>query len=685
MSWRLRANSLLATLAVLAGGPWIAVAGNEKEGAEVPIIPRDVIFGNPDRWGVQISPDGAKLSYLAADEGFLNVWVAPVDRLEQARAVTRDRTRGVRTYFWAYTSRHILYLQDTGGDENWRVFSVDLESGRTLDLTPFEGVAAQVERVSPRFPTEILVGLNDRDPQHHDLYRIDITNGRRELVARNDGFAQMGADDDFRVRHAAKFSPEDGSLAIYKADGQGGWEEYDTVPMEDTLTTSILDFDKSGEHAYLLDSRGRNTGALYRLNLETREKTLIAESDKADVSNILAHPTEKTIEAAASNYLTTEWQFLDSKIECEFRKLQQAAKGEVNVSSRTLDDSKWVVNFVHDDGPVRYYLYDRASGDVRFLFTNRKEMEGLALAPMHPVTIQARDGLELVSYLTVPVGSTTAPGLYRPHQPLPMVLLVHGGPWARDVWGLNAMHQWLANRGYAVLSVNFRGSTGFGKAFLNAGNREWGAKMHDDLLDAVAWAVDQGIADKSRIGIMGGSYGGYATLVGLTMTPDVFACGVDIVGPSNIVTLLQTIPPYWQPQIRIFKDRVGDMSTEEGREFLASRSPLTYVENIRRPLLIGQGANDPRVKQSESDQIVNAMQSKSIPVTYVLYPDEGHGFQRPENRLSFFAIAEAFLAKHLGGRFEPIGDDFRNSSVDVPEGAAQIPGLQEALKQDARG
>ncbi len=323
---------------------------------------------------------------------------------------------------------------------------------------------------------------------------------------------------------------------------------------------------------------------------------------------------------------------------------------------------------------MKYYRYERGSKQAKYLFSNRKDLDGLPLVKMHPVVIKSRDGLDLVSYLSLP--KNTDPGdKGRPSQPLPMVLDVHGGPWARDDWGYNPVHQMLANRGYAVLSVNFRGSTGFGKSFINAGNREWAGKMHDDLLDAVNWSIEQKIADPKQIAIMGGSYGGYATLVGLTFTPDVFACGVDIVGPSNIITLLNTIPPYWQPAIQMFKDRVGDHTTPEGKKFLDDRSPLTHVGKIVKPLLIAQGANDPRVKQSEADQIVKAMQDKRIPVTYVLYPDEGHGFARPENRMSFNAVTEAFLAQHLGGRYEPIGNDFTGSTIQIPTGAEGVPGL----------
>jgi len=339
-----------------------------------------------------------------------------------------------------------------------------------------------------------------------------------------------------------------------------------------------------------------------------------------------------------------------------------------------------MIVYIEDDGPVQYYRYDREEKSAEFLFTERTALEGVSLAKMHPVVIKSRDGLDMVSYYTLPVGSDSDfDG--RPDEPLPMVLFVHGGPNARDNWGYEPVHQWLANRGYVVLSVNFRGSTGFGKEFTNAGNREWGGKMHDDLIDAVNWTVQEGIANPDRVAIMGGSYGGYATLWGMTNTPDTFACGVDTVGPSNLVTLFETIPPYWQPEIEDLATRIGDARTEEGRAFLTKRSPLTYTDNIKKPLLIGQGANDPRVKQAESDQIVQAMQDADIPVTYLLYTDEGHGFYRPENRLSFYAVTDAFLAEHLGGRYEPIGDDFEGSSIIVKCGAGEVPGLAEALSE----
>lgn len=657
-----------------------AEQGNSSKaaGEKVPLIPRKVLFGNPEKASARISPNGKQLAFLAPVNGVLNVWVAPADDIKAAKAITDDKKRGIRIFFWAYTSDHILYQQDVGGDEDFHVYSVNLKDGKTIDLTPFKKVAAQVEGVSYKHPHDVLIGINDRDPQFHDIYLANIETGERKLVEKNTQFAGYLTDDDYKVRFAMKFTPDGGNQWL-KADGKGGWSDFLQIPMADTLTTSPAGFDKSNENLYLIDSRGRDTGALLLYNPKTGKGELIASSDKADLGGVMAHPTEKNIQAVKFNYTRTEWKVLDDKVAADLKYLATVADGEIEVTSRTLDDTKWIVVYLLDDGAARTYLYDRAAKKATFLFVNRPELEGLPLAKMHPVVIKSRDGLNLVSYLTLPVGSDTD-GDARPDQPLPMILNVHGGPWARDAWGFDPEHQLFANRGYAVLSVNFRGSTGFGKNFTNAGNREWAGKMHDDLLDAVAWAVKEKVADPAKVAIMGGSYGGYATLVGMTLSADVFACGVDIVGPSNILTLLSTIPPYWAPAKQMFKDRVGDYDTEEGKKFLTEKSPLTYVDKIRKPLLIGQGANDPRVKQAEADQIVKAMQERKIAVTYVLFPDEGHGFARPENNLAFYAVTEAFLAENLGGRFEPIGEAFRGASIEVPEGASQVPGLEAALK-----
>jgi len=645
--------------------------------SQVPLIPRDVLFGNPDRANVRISPDGKTLSFLAALDGVLNVWVAPVDDPSKAKAVTSDTSRGIRQYFWAFNSNYIVYLQDKGGDENWRAYSVNITTGEQKDLTPFDGVAAQVQEVSERFPDEILIGLNNRNPQLHDIHRVNVVTGERTLVKENEGFLGFVTDDRFNVRMASRFNAT-GGVDNFVITPDGKAEPFDSVPMEDTLTTQNSGFDKSGDVVYGVDSRGRNTAALVSTNLKTGEKKVIAEDPMADTTSVLTDPAERTVLAVGFTYDRIKWKIIDDAVASDFAYLRTVAEGDFTIASQSFDNSRWIVAYSQDNGPIRYFLYDRPARKAKFLFSNRPALEGLALARMNPVIIKSRDGKNLVSYCTLPVWADTD-GDGVPSQPLPMVLLVHGGPWARDNWGYNPYHQWLANRGYAVLSVNFRGSTGFGKDFINAGNLQWASRMHDDLIDAVDWAIAKKIAAPDQVGIMGGSYGGYATLVGLTFTPDKFACGVDIVGPSNIITLLNTIPPYWAPAIELFKKRVGDHTTESGREFLALRSPITYVERIRKPLLIGQGANDPRVKQSESDQIVEAMKAKNIPVTYVLFPDEGHGFARPENNKAFNAVTEAFLSEHLGGRYQPIDGDFQNSSISVPTGAGQVPGLSDAL------
>ncbi len=640
----------------------------------IPIIPRRVLFGNPDRTSPQISPDGARLAFLAPVDGVLNVWVGPADDPKAASPVTEDCERGIRIYFWAYTSRHVLYLQDRAGDEDWHVYSVDLDAGKTMDLTPLEGVHAQIQGASHRSPQEIVVGLNDRDPAYHDLYRVDILTAERTLIQRNDDFAELLIDDDYRVRLGARITPDGGS-DLLMLDGEGSWQPFMKVEMEDLLTTMPFDFDKTGGALYMIDSRGRDTSAMSAIDLDTGEETVIAEDPRVDVSDVMTHPVHNEVQAVAFTHERKRWQVIDDGIAADFESLSSVADGDIEVVSRTLDDRTWIVAYLVDDGPVRYYRYDRDAGRAAFLFTNRSDLEGLPLARMRPVVINSRDGLEMVCYYTLPIGERRGP--------LPMVLNVHGGPWGRDDWGYDPIHQHLANRGYAVLSVNFRGSSGLGKGFINAANLEWGGKMQDDLVDAVEWAVAEGIADPKRVAIMGASYGGYAVLAGLTLMPGVFACGVDLVGPSNLITMVETIPPYWKPAIEMEATRVGDSRTEEGRALLTERSPLTHVDRIIKPLLIGHGANDARVKRAESDQIVDAMKEKGTPVTYLVYPDEGHGFGRPENDISFTAVAEAFLAEHLGGRFEPVGGDFEGSSIDVQAGVEQVPGLEEALR--ARG
>jgi len=533
-----------------------------------------------------------------------------------------------------------------------------------------------VTQISPKFPQEVVVGLNNRDPQWHDIYRIHIITGEMSLLLQNDRFASVTVDDEYRLRDAAQMT-SDGGMEIHVPAGDA-WQLWDTIPGEDTLTTNAVGFDKANRLIYMKDSRGRDTSALVEIDPATKAKRLMAADPRADVADVVRHPTEKHVQAVSFVYDRKRWQVLDPGIQPDLDYLHTAADGEAEIVSRTLDDRFWVVHYLVDDGPGRFHLYDRQQRVARFLFTNRQALENRPLVKMHSAVIKSRDGLDLVVYYTLPLDSD-ANGMGAPDRPVPMVLTPHGGPWGRDFWGYHPWHQWLANRGYGVLCVNFRSSTGFGKAFVNAGDCQWGRKIIEDQIDAVQWAVAQKIADPRKVAVMGGSFGGYSTLAGLTFYPETYACGVDIVGPSSLITLLESMPPYWKPALELFTTRVGDHRTEEGRALLKEHSPLTYVDRIRRPLLIGQGANDPRVKQAESDQIVAAMQARDIPVTYVLYPDEGHGFARPENSLSFNAIAEAFLAKCLGGRYEPVGSDLEGSSLTVPAGEQEVPGLAGAL------
>ncbi len=620
-----------------------------------PLIPREILFGNPERTSPRLSPDGKYLAYIAPDEkNVLQVWLRTVGQ-EDDRQLTADKKRGIRIFLWTYNADQLMYMQDSDGDENFHLYSVNIHSNIVRDLTPFQGVKAQPVDLDPKFPDQVLVGMNLNDLQKFDVYRINLANGAVDLYAENPGnVVSWTVDAQFQVRAATAATPDGGSDLLFRETSQGDWETLRHWGPDDE--GGAVSFSEDGKTLYISGSHDANASRLIAFDVTTREETVIAEDPQYDLGGIVIHPITRVIQAVSFYKEKQEWQVLDQSIAADFEAIAQIRPGEFGISSRDLADKNWLVAFLTDDGPVYYYAYDRDSKTSTLLFSNKPVLEGLSLASMQPISYQAQDGLTVHGYLTTPVGITA--------QNLPTVLLVHGGPWARDTWGYDPQAQWLANRGYAVLQVNFRGSTGYGKAFVNAGNREWAGKMHDDLIDAVNWLVQQGISDPQKIAIMGGSYGGYATLVGLTFTPDVFACGVDIVGPSNLITLMQSIPPYWEPLKANFYYRVGNLETEE--EFLKSRSPLFFVDRITKPLLIAQGANDPRVKQAESEQIVEAMQKANKPVEYALYTDEGHGFARPENRLHFYAIAEEFLSKYLGGRCEPLGDIPGHSGVLNP-------------------
>jgi len=601
------------------------------------LIPRQILFGNPERAAARISPDGRYLAYLAPLNGVLNVWVGSLDGSD-AEPITHDTERPIRLYLWRPDGSGIIHLQDRGGDENFHLYSTDLATRVTTDLTPFEGARAEFIAIEQSIPDELLVGINARDPRLFDVHRIDLRTGTSRLELENPGdVVGWIADAQLHIRIAHVMRP-DGGTTLRRRVAED-WVSFLEADPEETLHAQ--GFDDRGR-LLVLSSLDANATRLIAYDLDAGTADLLAEDRRYDVSGAMLHPRTHAIEAIAVEGERVQWRDIVPTIADDIARLSQLSHGDWRVTSRDHADRQWIVQFVVDNGPARTYLYDRDTGEGRLLFTNQPALDRYELASMQPIRLTARDGLLLEGYLTLPPDTSG---------PVPLILLVHGGPWARDSWGYHADVQWLANRGYGVLQINFRGSTGYGKAHLNAGDREWGAKMHDDLLDAKAWAIAEGYADPQRIGIYGGSYGGYATLAALAFTPDEFTCGVDLVGPSNLLTLIASIPPYWAPMLAQFTRRLGD--PERDHALLVERSPLTRAAAITAPLLIAQGANDPRVKIAESDQIVEAMRAQGKTVTYLVFDDEGHGFARPENRLRFAAATESFLAAHLGGKMEP--------------------------------
>jgi dipeptidyl aminopeptidase/acylaminoacyl peptidase len=613
----------------------------------VDLIPRSVLFGNPERTSPRMSHDGSQLGWIAPRDGVLNVWVAPIGESDgvdwaAARAVTDDTDRGIRMFGWAWDGRHLLYVQDAGGDENWRLYDVDLVTGERRDLTPFEKIHAQIIGSSKRRPTEVLVGMNADNPQLHDVYRLDLVTGNLVKEIENPGYAGWLADEDLVVRCALAPLP-DGSLDVLVRDSASAdWRTLLTIPAEDVTSSDVVSFSGDGRSLVMISAAGADTGRLTRVDLATGATTVLAEDPEADVAGAVLDPDTRDPQIVMILKDRMTYVVLDPSVEDDLKAIRGLHPGDPMFLGRDEADQTWLVGFNVDAGSLTFYLYDRASKSGRLLFEARPALSSYTLAAMEPFSFTARDGLEIHGYVTFPPG--------QGRSSLPAVLDVHGGPQVRDSWGYNPEAQWFANRGYLCVQVNYRGSTGYGKAFVAAGDREWGGKMHDDLIDAVSYITGQGWADPSRVAIYGGSYGGYAALVGAAFTPGVFRCAVDIVGPSNLKTLLETVPPYWAPMIAQLYRRVGNPETDA--EFLWSRSPLSRARDIRIPLLIAQGANDPRVKQAESEQIVAALTEAGIEHEYLLFPDEGHGFAKPENRIRFYTAAERFLARYLGGRYE---------------------------------
>ncbi len=629
----------------------------QEDSMNANLIPREVLFGNPERSGVSLSADGKYISYLSSLEGVQNIFIATIDNPNSPTPITSDKGRGIRRYFWSYDNKHIIYLKDDGGDENWRIHVVDISTKEDKIYSP-EKVYALILHVSDKFPDEIIIGLNDRDEAYHDLYRLNLKTGEKTLILQNDEkFSEFIFDDNYKLHFVGKSTP-DGGCDYFKAvvieNNTYRWESYLNIPMEDIFTTGLLGFTRDGKILYMLDSRGRDLNVLKEIDVGSGREKILAEAEKAEINNLVTSRKTGLAQAYSINYLRNEWSFLDSEFEKDISKIKETLKGEITIVSRTLYDNLWVVAELRDDGPMNYYLYDKNKKNLSFLFSNRNDLNNYKLAKMESVVIKARDSLELPSYLTRPLYTKGA---------VPMIVLVHGGPWARDDWGYDPEAQWFANRGYAVLQVNFRMSTGFGKSFASKGNLEWGRNMHFDILDSVQWAIDEGIADKNSIAVYGGSYGGYEALWSATNSSDVFKCAIDLVGPSNLETLLATFPAYWQSFMETAYRKVGDPRTEEGKKLLFERSPLNHVDKINIPLLIAQGEKDPRVKQSESDQIIHAMKEKKIPYIYMLFMNEGHGFAKPENRFVFYGVVERFLAENLGGRFEKLSDEIEKSTL----------------------
>ncbi len=609
---------------------------------QTPLIPRSVLFGNPERAAPQISPDGSMLAYLAPDQGVLNIWVRTLGKTDD-HAITNDRKRGIRNLFWQYDSKSILYAQDQNGDENWRVYQTTIATSHTRDLTPFDKVRADIVALEPSHPDIALIQLNKRDPKVFDIYRVNLQTGDLTLDTENPGdVAGFQPDHDLQVRAAQVTTPDGGTVIRVRDNAKSPWRELMKWGPEETLG-NISGFSPDNSALLVITSLDANAARLLSIDIATGKSTVISQDPQFDVSFVVTHPRTNKLQAVVFLRERRDFQILDPTLQPDLDALKKVRDADISDISRDLADDKWVVAFEGDDAPIYYYLYDRASRKATVLFSNRPALENFKLAKVKPIQYKARDGMTIYGYLTTPAGVDP--------KNLPLVVFPHGGPWGRDLWGYDPNAQWLANRGYAVVQPNFRASTGYGKLYLNAGDRQWAGTMRTDLLDAKDWAANQGIADPAKVCIMGGSYGGYATLAGVAYAPDAYACGVDIVGPSNLNTLLKTIPPYWSTLIAVFHKRMGD-----NEDFLRSQSPLFKADQIKVPLLIGQGANDPRVNKAESDKIVSAMRKNNKPVEYFVFPDEGHGFARPENRMAFNAASEEFLAKYLGGRYEPPSD-----------------------------
>ncbi|CAL7959687.1 putative Dipeptidyl aminopeptidase BIII [Alphaproteobacteria bacterium] len=652
------------------------------------LIPRREIFGRLEIDSVQVSPDGRYISYIAPYNGVSNVYVASINDIKDAHIIVKDAHSGILFYSWAQNSKQILYTQRVGDDVSAEeyIYVVNIDGTQAVNLSLLKSTRVFLEKTSEKYPNEILVRITKRDSRFFDIYKIDITSGETTLLLKNDEMHNYDTgiitDDDFRIRFVNK-TDSGGKTTIYKVtnydeiahdkNAKLQIEPFMEIPVEDNFTTNIWGFTEDSNKIYVQDSRGKNnTAALYTYDLTKNEKTSVYHNQKTDVRDIWTNYQGKLL-AVQDDYLEPQWHIIDTSIKDDFQKLFTLDKGMPAVVSTSQNNKFWVVVYNRIDMPQKYYLYNRELHSAYSIGSTIPTLEKYKFSQVYPVIIRARDGLDLVSYLTIP--NHIAPHIeYSGTElsskiPSPMVLLVHGGPHENVAFRWYPTAQWLANRGYVVLQVNYRGSTRFGKNFISASYGEWGNKMQNDLVDATEWAIKKGIAFKDKIAIFGAGYGGYAALAGLTLAPDVFACGINVGGPANLVTFLENIPTsfYWGRSFTLLNKSVGGAETEEKKKMLLQKSPITYIGNIKKPLLIAQEANN-KTMQTESEQIIKAMKKNNIPIAYVLYPDGIQNLQKSQNKLSLYAMAEQFLHMHLqDGRYEPLGLDLKNSSAQIRE------------------
>lgn len=604
------------------------------------LIPLEDFFRNPEKSGFQLSPDGTRISYRASWERRMNIFVRKVDEDEAVR-VTSATERDILSYFWSGNDR-ILYLQDSGGDENYHLYGVDAAGSQVRDLTPFDGVRVTIVDRLEEKDDEVLIGMNQRDPRLFDVYRLNIDSGELTLVEENPGDIEgWRTDHDGKLRAAVKTDGVNQSL-LYRDEEQGPFKTLVTTDFRESVAPLFFTFDN--KKLYVASNLGRDKAAIYVFNPETSQcEDLLFEHPQVDVYALFGSKKRKVITGTGYTTDRFHYHFFDDERAALQKELEELLPGrEVTVTSMNKEEDKVLVHGGGDKTRGTYYFYDIKTKDFRKLADLAPWLPEEKMAPMTPVEYKARDGLTIHGYLTIPAGSDG--------KNLPVVVNPHGGPWARDVWGYDGEAQFLANRGLAVFQMNFRGSTGYGRAFWEASFKQWGRAMQDDITDGVQWLIDQGVADPKRIAIYGGSYGGYAVLAGLAFTPDLYACGVDYVGVSNLFTLLETLPPYWELGRQMMYEQIGDPDTE--KELLKAASPVFHADRIKAPLFVAQGANDPRVKKAESDQIVEALNKRGVAVEYMVKDNEGHGFLNEENRFDFYRAMERFLAKHLGSLTE---------------------------------